>query len=101
MNEDWATESLAGDVFILGTHHCQIRQVTGGEVRVVDAGDKHPTIAFWRGEAPARTVELSEEVAPIRSSVERGEEEDDRARAVDASQERTARERDAAAHVLS
>ena len=38
VNEDWATESMAGDVFILGTHHWQIRQVTGGEVRVVDAG---------------------------------------------------------------
>ena len=72
VNEDWATESMAGDVFILGTHHWQIRQVTGGEVRVVDAGDKHPTIPFWRGEAPARTVELSEEVARIRSVVERG-----------------------------
>ena len=67
VNEDWATESMAGDVFILGTHHWQIRQVTGGEVRVVDAGDEHPTIPFWRGEAPARTVELSEEVARIRS----------------------------------
>jgi ATP-dependent Lhr-like helicase len=82
VNEDWATESTAGDVFILGTHHWQIRQITGGEVRVVDAGDKHPTIPFWRGEAPGRTIELSAEVAGIRSIVERAIRDDDLARAV-------------------
>ncbi len=70
VNEDWATESMAGDVFLLGTHAWQIRQVAGGVVRVVDAGDKHPTIPFWTGEAPARTVELSEEVSRVRSTVE-------------------------------
>ena len=101
MNEDWATESMAGDVFILGTHHWQIRQVTGGEVRVVDAGDKHPTIPFWRGEAPARTVELSEEVARIRSVVERGVVDDDLARAVDEIVELAGVERDAAATIVT
>jgi ATP-dependent Lhr-like helicase len=101
VNEDWATESMAGDVFILGTHHWQIRQVTGGEVRVVDAGDKHPTIPFWRGEAPARTVELSEEVARIRSVVERGVVHDDLARAVDEIVELAGVERDAAATIVT
>ena len=101
VNEDWATESMAGDVFILGTHHWQIRQVTGGEVRVVDAGDKHPTIPFWRGEAPARTVELSEEVAGIRSVVERGIRDDDLARAVDEIVELAGVERDAAATIVT
>ncbi|MDH3755989.1 MAG: DEAD/DEAH box helicase, partial [Acidimicrobiia bacterium] len=70
VNEDWATESMAGDVFLLGTHAWQIRQVAGGEVRVVDAGDKHPTIPFWLGEAPARTIELSHEVSELRATVE-------------------------------
>jgi ATP-dependent Lhr-like helicase len=101
VNEDWATESMAGDVFILGTHHWQIRQVTGGEVRVVDAGDKHPTIPFWRGEAPARTVELSEEVARIRSLVERAVVDDDLARAVDEIVHRAGVERDAAATIVT
>jgi ATP-dependent Lhr-like helicase len=101
VNEDWATESMAGDVFILGTHHWQIRQVTGGEVRVVDAGDKHPTIPFWRGEAPARTVELSEEVAGIRSVVERGIVDDDLARSVDEIVELAGVERDAAATIVA
>jgi ATP-dependent Lhr-like helicase len=101
VNEDWATESMAGDVFILGTHHWQIRQVTGGEVRVVDAGDKHPTIPFWRGEAPARTVELSEEVARIRSVVERGVVDDDLARSVDEIVELAGVERDAAATIVT
>ena len=101
VNEDWATESMAGDVFILGTHHWQIRQVTGGEVRVVDAGDKHPTIPFWRGEAPARTVELSEEVARIRSVVERGIVDDDLARSVDEIVALAGVERDAAATIVT
>jgi ATP-dependent Lhr-like helicase len=101
VNEDWATESMAGDVFILGTHHWQIRQVTGGEVRVVDAGDKHPTIPFWRGEAPARTVELSEEVARLRSVVERGIVDDDLARVVGEIVELAGVDRDAAATIVT
>ncbi len=70
VNEDWATESMAGDIFLLGTHAWQIRQVTAGQVRVVDAGGKPPTIPFWLGEAPARTVELSAEVSALRAGVE-------------------------------
>ncbi len=72
VNEDWATESMAGDIFLLGTHSWQIRQVSGGEVRVVDAGDKPPTIPFWLGEAPARTAELSEQVSRLREGVDDG-----------------------------
>ncbi|MCO5317962.1 MAG: DEAD/DEAH box helicase [Microthrixaceae bacterium] len=70
VNEDWATESMAGDIFLLGTHSWQIRQVTAGQVRVVDAGDKPPTIPFWLGEAPARTVELSSEVSRLRDELD-------------------------------
>ncbi len=70
VNEDWATESMAGDIFLLGTHSWQIRQVTAGQVRVVDAGDKPPTIPFWLGEAPARTAELSAEVSTLRAGVD-------------------------------
>ncbi|MGB2757120.1 MAG: hypothetical protein WBD02_05610, partial [Acidimicrobiia bacterium] len=71
VNEDWATESMAGDVFLLGTHAWQIRRIGSGEVRVTDAGDRHPTIPFWLGEAPARTKELSAAVSELRSGVER------------------------------
>ena len=70
VNEDWATESMAGDIFLLGTHSWQIRQVTAGQVRVTDAGDKPPTIPFWLGEAPARTVELSAEVSALRGRID-------------------------------
>ncbi|MDZ7674516.1 MAG: DEAD/DEAH box helicase [Acidimicrobiales bacterium] len=101
VNEDWATESMAGDVFMLGTHNWQITQVTGGEVRVVDAGDKHPTIPFWMGEAPARTVELSEDVARIRSVVDQGVIDDDLARSVDELVELAGIDRDAAATVVT
>jgi ATP-dependent helicase Lhr and Lhr-like helicase len=70
VNEDWATEAMAGDIFLLGTHAWQIRQVTGGVVRVVDAAGKPPTIPFWTGEAPARTPELSQEVSALRSTLD-------------------------------
>jgi ATP-dependent Lhr-like helicase len=71
VNEDWAVESMAGDIFLLGTHSWQIRQVVGGVVRVVDAEGKPPTIPFWRGEAPARTNELSREVSRLRETISR------------------------------
>ncbi|MEM7096083.1 MAG: DEAD/DEAH box helicase [Actinomycetota bacterium] len=70
VNEDWATESLPGDIFLLGTHSWQIRRIEPGVVRVVDAGGKPPTVPFWLGEAPARTQELSEEVASLREGVQ-------------------------------
>ncbi|MGD9796987.1 MAG: DEAD/DEAH box helicase [Acidimicrobiia bacterium] len=70
VNEDWAVESMAGDIFLLGSHSWQIRRVEPGVVRVRDAGDAPPTIPFWLGEAPARTAELSVEVSELRARVE-------------------------------
>jgi ATP-dependent helicase Lhr and Lhr-like helicase len=70
VNEDWAVESMAGDVFLLGTHSWQIRRVEPGVVRVRDAAGALPTIPFWLGEAPARTVELSAEVSELRRHVD-------------------------------
>ncbi len=69
VNEDWAIESMAGDVFLLGTTSWRIRRVEPGVVRVVDAQGAPPSVPFWLGEAPGRTVELSEEVCAIRSAV--------------------------------
>ena len=70
LNEDFAVESMAGDIFLLGTHSWQIRKVEMGVVRVRDAGDTPPTIPFWTGEAPARTAELSAEVSALRGAVD-------------------------------
>jgi ATP-dependent helicase Lhr and Lhr-like helicase len=70
VNEDWAVESNAGDIFLLGTHSWQIRRIEPGVVRVRDAGDTPPTVPFWRGEAPARTAELSAEVSALRRHVD-------------------------------
>ena len=70
VNEDWATDSMAGDIFLLGTHSWQIRQISAGVVRVADAEGKPPTIPFWTGEAPARTPELCDEVSVVRSTVD-------------------------------
>ncbi|MGH0028794.1 MAG: DEAD/DEAH box helicase [Myxococcota bacterium] len=71
VNEDWAIESMAGDIFLLGTTAWRIRRVEPGVVRVRDAEGLPPTIPFWLGEAPARTEELSGEVSDLRAAVER------------------------------
>ncbi|MEM7410764.1 MAG: DEAD/DEAH box helicase [Myxococcota bacterium] len=70
VNEDWAIESMAGDIFLLGSTSWQIRRVEAGVVRVRDARGAPPTIPFWLGEAPARTPELSDEVADLREALE-------------------------------
>jgi ATP-dependent Lhr-like helicase len=69
VNEDWAIESMAGDVFLLGTTSWRIRRVQPGIVRVIDARGAPPSVPFWLGEAPGRTDELSEEVSDLRSKV--------------------------------
>jgi ATP-dependent Lhr-like helicase len=69
VNEDFAIESMQGDVFLLGTHPWQISGVTNMVLRVRDATGRHPTIPFWLGEAPGRTEELSEEVSKLRRAV--------------------------------
>jgi ATP-dependent Lhr-like helicase len=70
VNEDWAIESMAGDVFLLGTTSWRIRRVEPGTVRVVDAQGAPPSVPFWLGEAPGRTDELSEEVSILRATVQ-------------------------------
>jgi ATP-dependent helicase Lhr and Lhr-like helicase len=70
---------MAGDVFLLGTTSWRIRRVEPGTVRVVDAQGAPPSVPFWLGEAPGRTLELSDEVSALRAEVgarlERGEPE--------------------------
>ncbi len=66
VHEDFAVEANIGDVFLLGTHSWQVRQVEVGTVRVHDAGNAAPTVPFWLGEAPSRSAELSAEVGELR-----------------------------------
>jgi ATP-dependent Lhr-like helicase len=70
VNEDFAVESLAGDVFQLGNTSYRILRVEAGRVRVEDAHGLPPTIPFWLGEAPARTDEVSAAVSRLRQEVE-------------------------------
>jgi ATP-dependent Lhr-like helicase len=70
IHEDFAVESLAGDVFLLGNTSWRVRRVqNSGTVLVEDANGAAPSVPFWLGEAPARTAELSEEVAGLRQAV--------------------------------
>jgi ATP-dependent helicase Lhr and Lhr-like helicase len=73
LNEDFAIESMAGDVFQLGTASWRILSVRSGTVRVADAQGAPPTIPFWLGEAPSRTRELSQAICEVRELVAEGE----------------------------
>ncbi len=70
VNEDFAIESMAGDIFLLGNTPWKIRRIEQGTVRVEEAQGQPPTIPFWLGEAPGRTVELSHEVSALRRDVD-------------------------------
>jgi ATP-dependent helicase Lhr and Lhr-like helicase len=70
VNEDFAVESLAGDIFQLGNASWRILRVNSGVVRVEDAKGQPPGIPFWLGEAPARTNELSCAVSNLRMEIE-------------------------------
>src|SRR5438067_7836843 len=71
LDEDFAVESNAGDIMLLGNSSWRIRRVEGksGRVLVEDALGAPPTVPFWRGEAPARTEELSFCVADLRQEI--------------------------------
>jgi ATP-dependent Lhr-like helicase len=71
VNEDFAVESLAGDIFQLGNASWRILRIESGRVRVEDAHGQPPGIPFWLGEAPARTVELSQAVSRLREDIAR------------------------------
>jgi len=69
VNEDFAVESMAGDVFQLGNAAYRIMRVERGVVRVEDAHGQAPNIPFWLGEAPGRTDELSRSVSRLRAAI--------------------------------
>ncbi len=70
VNEDFAVESLQGDVFQLGNISYRILRVESGTVRVEDAHGQPPSIPFWLGEAPGRSNELSAAVSRLRQELE-------------------------------
>ena len=82
VHEDFAVESLAGDIFQLGNASWRIIKVEQGRVLVEDAKGQPPTIPFWLGEAPARTEELSTAVSRLRTEVAQRIREGSRAEAL-------------------
>ena len=72
VNEDFAVESMAGDIFQLGNASWRILKVDSGAVRVEDAHGQPPGIPFWLGEAPGRTDELSSAVSRLRFEAREG-----------------------------
>ena len=78
LNEDFAIESMAGDIFQLGNTSYRIKRVEPGAVRVEDAAGQPPSIPFWLGEAPGRSEELSQAVSRLRSEISDKLEDDAR-----------------------
>ncbi len=68
--EDFAVESMTGDIFLLGNTSWRIRRIEKGRLLVEDAHGQAPNIPFWIGEAPARTSELSQMVSEIREGID-------------------------------
>jgi len=71
LNEDFAFESMPGDIFQLGNTSYRIVRIRTGKVYVEDAAGQPPTIPFWFGEAPGRTDVLSHAVSRLRSEIDR------------------------------
>jgi ATP-dependent helicase Lhr and Lhr-like helicase len=70
VNEDFAVESIAGDIFQLGNTSYRILRIETGRVRVEDAQGQPPNIPFWLGEAPGRSAELSSAVARLQAQID-------------------------------
>jgi ATP-dependent helicase Lhr and Lhr-like helicase len=69
VDEDFAVESMRGDIFLLGNRSWRVRRVEAGRMRVDDAQGAPPTVPFWVGEAPGRTLALSTAVSELRAAV--------------------------------
>ncbi|WP_437187377.1 DEAD/DEAH box helicase [Planctomicrobium sp. SH668] len=70
VDEEFAVESSAGDVFLLGNTSWRIQRLRGNDLLVSDAQGAPPSIPFWQGEAPGRTIELSEEISCLREELQ-------------------------------
>src|SRR5882672_8145477 len=70
LNEDFAIESLPGDIFQLGNTSWRILQIGNGVVRVADAQGQPPSMPFWLGEAPSRSDEMSAAVSRLRAAAD-------------------------------
>jgi ATP-dependent Lhr-like helicase len=70
LHEDFAVESMKGDVVLLGNTSWRIRRVeSAGRILVEDAHGAPPSIPFWLGEAPGRTEELSRQLGELRQEI--------------------------------
>jgi len=70
LDEEFVTESSPGDIFLLGSNAWRLRRLSGGRAYVADAAGQAPTVPFWAGEAPGRTLELSQAVSALRAELE-------------------------------
>jgi ATP-dependent Lhr-like helicase len=70
LNEDFAFESMPGDIFQLGNTSYRMLKIEQGRVLVEDAHGQPPNIPFWLGDKPGRSDELSTAVSRLRTEIE-------------------------------
>ena len=83
LNEDFAFESLPGDIFQLGNTSYRILKIETGRVLVEDAHGQPPNIPFWNGDRPGRSDELSVAVSNLRAGIEQQLKESEPAAVID------------------
>jgi len=71
VDEDFAMETLSGDIFQLGNSSWRVLRLDAGDLQVEDAQNQPPSIPFWFGEAPGRSIELSFSVSRLRQEIAR------------------------------
>ena len=69
VNEDFAIESLPGNIFQLGNTSWRVLRVESSGLRVEDAAGQPPNMPFWLGEAPSRSAEFSHAVSRLRENM--------------------------------
>lgn len=70
LNEDFAFESIPGDIFQLGNTSYRILKIETSRVLVEDAQGLPPTIPFWFGDRPGRSDELSLAVSDMNQALQ-------------------------------
>jgi ATP-dependent Lhr-like helicase len=69
VEEDFAQESVRGDVFALGSMPWQIQRISRGRLMVESAPGMAPSLPFWMNEAGGRSPALSAQVSTLRHEI--------------------------------
>ena len=69
LSSSFVSSLRRGDVFLLGGSTYRVSSIIGTRVNVTSATGYRPTIPSWTGEANSRSIELSQEVLELLTTV--------------------------------